>query len=100
MPEVNAQSQESQESQVTEVLKGVIEHARDLTVRDGIQSWDANKWRFEDVSTVLKEIDQLAVIAKKHDIAMNPVETWGGGQVAQPAKFLHENPLNLSLIHI
>lgn len=81
--------------QVTDVLRKVFSHARDLSVRDGVQSWDGNKWRIDDVLVVLREINTLAKTAKEnYDIKFQPVEVWGGGQVAQPAMFLKENPLN------
>ncbi|HRJ12803.1 MAG TPA: hypothetical protein PKW15_06130, partial [Alphaproteobacteria bacterium] len=66
-----------------------------------IQSWDGNKWPVADVVAALKEINQLSLDVEKHlGVKMAPVETWGGGQVAQPARFLFEDPLeNLEVMN-
>lgn len=77
-----------------------ISHLRDVSVRDGIQSWDANKWPIADILSVVKKQNTLATIVRKQGGVPAPVEVWGGGQVAQPAKFLGEDPLvNLEEIH-
>jgi len=82
-------------SQVTNILKKLFAHARDVSLRDGVQSWDANMWKIDDILSVLEKINGLAKTAKAdYGIDMQPIEIWGGGQVAQPAKFLGENPLH------
>ena len=86
-------------SAIDTALKEAFSHIRDVSLRDGIQSWDSNKWRIDDVLEVAKELNQLAVTAKEHGIEMNPVEIWGGGQFAQPAMHLQEEPfINLEKI--
>ena len=82
-------------------LSRVFSHLRDLSVRDGIQSWDANKWPIDDILPVLQQINELAVVLKREcGIKLPPVEAWGGGQFAQPALFLGEDPFhNLEKLH-
>lgn len=75
-----------------------FKHLRDVSVRDGVQSWDANKWKINDIVYVLEKINSLygevEEVAKKKDIEFDkqPIEAWGGGQFAQPAQFLSEDP--------
>jgi pyruvate/oxaloacetate carboxyltransferase len=82
-------------------LGETVSRLRDVSIRDGVQSWDGNRWKIDDILDVAKELDKLATVMKEttgHSMA--PVEAWGGGQVAQPAKFLKEDPfINLEKIH-
>jgi pyruvate/oxaloacetate carboxyltransferase len=79
-------------------------HLRDLSVRDGVQAWYANQIPIHNILPIVSEIDKLASIVNhrgaRYGVTYPPVEVWGGGQVAQPAKFLYEDPLiNLEQIH-
>lgn len=77
-----------------------IAHLRDVSLRDGIQSWDGNKWPIANILPCVKELNKLAALVKKSGGTFPPVELWGGGQVSQPAKFLKEDPfINLEDIH-
>lgn len=67
-------------------------HLRDVSLRDGIQCWDGNKWPIGNILPAVQELDLLHTMVQKRDGKMAPVEVWGGGQFAQPAKFLKEDP--------
>lgn len=80
-------------------------HLRDVSVRDGIQSWDANKWAIAEILPVISELNTLSTTLQKEcGVKLPPVEAWGGGQVAQPAKFggrdgLEDPFINLKKLH-
>lgn len=85
-----AETHTSQE--INDTLVEAFSHLRDVSLRDGIQSWDGNLWRIRDILPALKELNALAVTLRGAGGQMAPVEIWGGGQFLQPAKFLKENP--------
>jgi oxaloacetate decarboxylase (Na+ extruding) subunit alpha len=77
-----------------------ISHLRDVSIRDGVQSLDANKWPIDKILDVTRELGALDNALREYGGRLPPIEAWGGGQVAQPAKFLGEDPLvNLEQIH-
>lgn len=98
----------SNNKQLDNALGEALSHLRDTSVRDGIQSWDANKWKIADIIPVISEIDKLATTLadetksdeKPEGVKLPPVEAWGGGQFAQPALFNQEDPIhNLKRLH-
>lgn len=91
----------SSSEDVGKALAEAISHLRDVSLRDGVQSWDGNKWKIDDIVTVAKELDAFAQEVNKVQAgSYPPSEVWGGGQVNQPAKFLKEDPFdNLEKLH-
>jgi pyruvate/oxaloacetate carboxyltransferase len=91
----------SQPDELSKDLVNVIKHMRDTSLRDGVQSWDGNQWKIDDIVEVAKETNKLALAVNNIEAgAYAPTELWGGGQVNQPAKFLKEDPfINLEKIH-
>lgn len=86
--------------QLEQALIECIPHLRDVSVRDGVQSWDGNKWPIGAVLNVVDKIQAYAALVQEFGGKIAPVEVWGGGQVAQPAIFLGEDPLiNMEEIH-
>lgn len=87
--------------ELNQALAEVFPHLRDVSTRDGVQSWDANKWKIADILPVVGKINELAATVKKElGVDLPPIEAWGGGQFAQPAQFNAEDPFkNLEVIH-
>ena len=85
---------------INTLILEAISHCRDTSLRDGVQSWDANRWRLPHLLPVAYTINDLAKTVAEQGGHFNPVEAWGGGQVMQPAKFLQEDPFyNLAQLH-
>lgn len=78
---------------LTQALAKIFPHLRDLSARDAIQSHDGNKWKIEHVLMLMGALDKLALVVKDQlNIDTFITENSGGGQIAQPAMFLFENP--------
>jgi pyruvate/oxaloacetate carboxyltransferase len=91
---------EKKQKSFEQVLVESISHMRDVSLRDGVQSWDANRWPITNIIPCVEQLNKLAKEVKSHGGKFAPAELWGGGQVLQPAKFLQEDPLiNLEEIH-
>ena len=74
-------------------LVEAISHLRDVSIRDGVQSLDGNKWPIDKILDVTRELNKLDGAVREYGGRLPPIEAWGGGQVAQPAKFLGEEGL-------
>lgn len=81
------------DSKLDKAINEAFRRLRDVSLRDGVQSWDGNKWPIDEIVPVAKEFNELVKLGKKRGIDMPPAEVWGGGQVVQPAMFLGEDPL-------
>ena len=97
MSRQHTSSEDIQKEKFEKAIAESFSHLRDLSVRDGVQAWYANQIPIQNILPIITQINELAKIVNKigahHGKRFSPVEVWGGGQVAQPAKFLNEDPL-------
>jgi len=87
-------TQKQKKQDINAAILDLTPHYRDLSVRDGIQSWDANKWKIADILPVVSALDAVAQEMKHQGVEPAPTETGGGGQHFQPAKYNIEQPFN------
>jgi len=81
---------------LTELDKDIAEeysHARNVSVRDGIQSLLANKVRNKHIIKIVEAENPIPPMVEKYGFEAAPTETGGGGQFLQPANFLKEDPM-------
>lgn len=82
-----------------ELVKSVSRE-RDVSPRDGVQSWDGNQWPIGSILSEVKQLNTLGKLIKEHGGTPAPFEGAGGGEVSQAANFRKEDPLiNLEQIH-
>jgi len=41
-----------------QALASAFSHLRDVSMRDGVQSWDGNKWPIADILPIAQEINK------------------------------------------
>lgn len=76
-----------------QALGECLSRLRDVSLRDGQQSWDANRLSNRDTLDILKEYNEYAKLVLEYTgYEIPPVELSGGGEYLQPARFMGENP--------
>ncbi|MEM6602452.1 MAG: hypothetical protein AAF621_00220 [Pseudomonadota bacterium] len=77
------------------ILGKYLSRMRDVSLRDGQQSWDANRWKNDHILCVLKAYDHFAkTIYDYTGFKVPEAELSGGGEYLQPARFLGEDPFD------
>jgi pyruvate/oxaloacetate carboxyltransferase len=88
-------SPESYDASFNMALGRTLSRLRDVTIRDGQQSWDSNRWSNADSVDVIRLYGEYAALVKTHTgYDVPPIEVSGGGEYLQPARFLGENPFD------
>ena len=74
-------------------LAKILPRLRDVSMRDGQQSWDANRWTNKHSLRVLKYYDVFSALVQDYcGVTLPEQEVSGGGEYLQPARYLGENP--------
>lgn len=70
----------------------------DGSLKVGIQGYDSNRWRIEEILPALSAYNNFAkTVLLETGYNVPPTDVWGGGQVSQAPRFLGEDPfVNLS----
>jgi len=76
-----------------QVMAEIMPRLRDVSMRDGQQSWDANRWTNQQTLRVLKYYNDFSKCVTEYcGVTLPEQEVSGGGEYLQPARFLGENP--------
>ncbi|MBY3561758.1 beta/alpha barrel domain-containing protein [Rhizobium laguerreae] len=72
----------------------------DGSLKVGIQGYDSNRWRLDEILFTLDAYGKFAeAVLGETGKSVGPLDVWGGGQVSQVPRFLGEDPFdNLSKI--
>ena len=76
-----------------EAIGACLQSITDASVKVGVQGWDSNRWRIDEVLAVLEAYAAFAeVVWETTGFRVGPTDVWGGGQVSQAPRFLGEEP--------